>query len=436
MTTALGIAAVMATLRQLLRDDIADNHLIDILGVPVDVNVLPPDRILGEGITETSQLNLFLYRVSPNCGWNNLNLPSRDGAGSRQLSSGPLPLNLHFLLTAYGGDALHGEILLGYGMRRLHERPVLTRDIIRKALAVTSTSNHLEQQLVDSALENQIELVKIIPEPLDTEEMSKLWTAMSSNMRPSAAYKATVVLLESEEPASPALPVLTRGKPVPGTSRDEGVAVQVDPASTLPVLERVVYPEGRQVACPGDDIELAGRNLYGAERTVLLVNDRFAVAENVNVPVGLANAPLRFTLASGDGAGLPVGVYSVGVRLVRPGESALRESNRLALTMAPKITVLPALVERDSEDGAARFTISFTPGLRKGQQVVLLLGQEGFAPEPHAEGAVALDFVIPDPPLKTSPGHLVRLRVDGIESPIINHAVSPPQFLDVRMAIT
>ena len=83
---------------------------------------------------EQSRLNLFMYRVTPNQGYSNVELPSQDSRGVR-LANPPLALDLHYLLSAYGADELHGEILLGYGMQLLHETPVLSREAIRRSLA-------------------------------------------------------------------------------------------------------------------------------------------------------------------------------------------------------------------------------------------------------------------------------------------------------------
>jgi len=44
MTTALGIAAVTATLRELLRNGIIEHNLVGLLGVSVAVSALPPRR--------------------------------------------------------------------------------------------------------------------------------------------------------------------------------------------------------------------------------------------------------------------------------------------------------------------------------------------------------------------------------------------------------
>ena len=46
----------------------------------------------------------------------------------------PLALDLHYIITAYGRADFQAEILLGYAMHLLHERPMLDREAIRRAL--------------------------------------------------------------------------------------------------------------------------------------------------------------------------------------------------------------------------------------------------------------------------------------------------------------
>src|SRR5439155_24551314 len=120
--------------------------------------------------------------------------------GRRRLWTPPLALNLHYLLSAYSGGDLHAEILLGYAVQLLHETPVLARQAIRTALNPSPPVGNVLppalRALADSRLEDQIEQIKITPEYLNTEEMSKLWTATQSHFRPTAAYMASVVLIE------------------------------------------------------------------------------------------------------------------------------------------------------------------------------------------------------------------------------------------------
>ena len=436
MTNALGIAAVTAALREMLRNGLIDGHVNDILGVNVDVSTSPPDMV-AQGIgAELTQLNLFLHRVSANPGWRNEGLPARGVSGRQRLSNPPLALDLHYLLTAYCADDLHAEVLLGVALQLLHERPVLSREMIRTLLAPSPPpGSPLERALLDSGLAEQIELVKITPVNLDTEEISKFWSATQSHLRPTAAYRATVVLIEADDPVHSSLPVLTRGKPITGTEHDEGIRVEADLEPPLPTLD-AVEPVSKQVVVQlGEAVELRGHHLAGTGRTVIFANDRFAVEESLAAEPGNQADRVKFIIPASAADDFPVGVYSVGLQLVRPGETSQRESNRLGLTIAPTITGLPISVARDGA-GTARFTLHFLPTLRQHQRVVLVLGQQEYEPQPYTVPAASLDFVIEDAPVQAGPGHLVRLRVDGIDSPIVDRAAKPPQFLNQRIVIT
>ena len=99
MSNALAIAGVTAVLRDLLNDGLINHDVSGVLGSSVTVSALPPDRVVPASGTEASQLNLFLYQVTPNPGWRNDGLPSRDATGRLRLSNPPLALDLHYLLS-------------------------------------------------------------------------------------------------------------------------------------------------------------------------------------------------------------------------------------------------------------------------------------------------------------------------------------------------
>jgi hypothetical protein len=386
MSTAIAIAGVTAVLRDLLNDGLVNHNITGLLGSSVTVSVLAPDRVVPVNASEASQINLFLYLVTPNAGWRNEGLPSRDGTGRLRLSNAPLALDLHYLLSVYSGGDLHAEILLGYAMQLLHEMPVITRDAIRTALNpspdVGTALPPALRALVNSGLEDQIELIKLTPQYLNTEEMSKLWTAMQSHFRPTAAYTASVVLIQAQQPARAPLPVLSRGKVDPATLRDRGIAVNPGLVPPVPMLTAVVPPLHQPVARIGDTIDLRGHDLDGANREVRLVNDRFridAVIPALAPPADGAGGLVQFTLDASLSATLPVGVYSATVRVVRPGETDPRETNRLTMVLAPQMTNLPLAVTRDGA-GAAHISIDFVPALRDGQSVVLALGQSEYLP--------------------------------------------------------
>ena len=445
MSTALAIAGVTAVLRDLLNDGLINHNISGVLGSSITVSVLAPDRVVAANSAEASQLNLFMYMVTPNQGWRNNGLPGRDGSGHTRLSNPPLALDLHYLVSAYSSADLHAEILLGYAMQLLHETPVLTRDAIRTALipspSVGSALPPALRALSDSGLAEQVELIKISPATHSSEEMSKFWTATQSHLRPSAAYTASVVLIQAQRPARSALPVLTRG-PRDAQGHETGIAVQPGLSASLPLLTRAEPPTGQSVAGIGDIVVLHGQSLDGASRRVTLNNELWQVA--LELPVEPAQPPARpaattaaISLA-GQAAALPVGVYQLTLQATRPdllNQPRRMDSNRLALALAPRITNLPQTVAR-AGDGSATVTVNFTPELRTGQRATLVLGSDEVLPQTAGATPTSLQFHMPD----AAPGtYLARLRVDGIESPIVDMNLLPgdtPRFLPLTVSIT
>lgn len=436
MSNALAIAGVTAVLRDRLNDGLVNHNVSGVLGSTVTVSVLPPDRVVPTDGSEASQLNLFLYQVTPNSGWRNEALPAHTPDGRNRLSNPPLALDLHYLISAYSGGDLHAEILLGYAMQLMHEFPVLTREMIRTALN-PSPDVGLDlplalRALAECGLADQVESLRITPQFLNTEETSKLWTATQSNFRPTAAYHVSVVLIEATRPTRPTLPVLTRGSRDPATGRERGVVVTPDLTPPLPTLEAVLPAGNQPVARMDETITLEGHHLDGTAREVRLRNERFRVEETLAASGTSDAARIEFTLPAARAADFPVGVYEVSAQLMRPGESDLRETNRLAVILAPNITNLPQAVVRDGA-GDAAITIDFTPELRPGQTVSLLLGREEIAPEGFVAPTATLDFIARN---AEAGAPLARLRIDGIDSPVADRSITPPTFFDHRVTIS
>ncbi|MEN8176186.1 MAG: DUF4255 domain-containing protein, partial [Pseudomonadota bacterium] len=316
MSSALAIAGVTAVLQDRLNDGLVNHNVTGVLGSTVTVSVMPPDRVVPADGPEASQLNLFLYQVSPNPGWRNEELPAHDPSGRHRLTNPPLALDLHYLLTAYSSGDLHAEILLGYAMQLIHEFPVLTRDMIRTALNPSPDVGvdlpPALRALADCGLADQVEQLRITPQFLNTEEMSKLWTAVQSNYRPTAAYQVSVVLIQAQEPTRPTLPVLTRG-PVhttaTGQERERGVVVTPDLVPPLPTIEAVVPGGNQPVMSLGEGVSLQGHHLDGTGREVRLRNERFGIDE-VLAAVGPGTADrMDFVIPSTRAADFPVGIY-------------------------------------------------------------------------------------------------------------------------------
>ena len=198
MSNALAIAGVSAVLRDLLDSGLIDHQVTDALGAGVTVSSLAPDVVPIEGTDAAPRLNLFLYQVTPNAAWRNVDLPSRDGNGSR-VRNPPLALDLHYLLTAYGIADFQAEVLLGYGLQLLHEHPVLGREAIRTALNPSPVNGSLlpsiYQSLRSADLAEQVELLKVTPAAMSGEEMSRLWSALQARYRPSVTYQVSAVTL-------------------------------------------------------------------------------------------------------------------------------------------------------------------------------------------------------------------------------------------------
>jgi hypothetical protein len=440
MSNALAIAGVSAVLKDLLDSGLIDHRVTDALGAGVLVSSLAPDVVPINGDGAVPRLNFFLHQVTPNAAWRNVDLPSRD-AGGRRVSNPPLALDLHYLLTAYGIAELQAEVLLGYGLQLLHENPVLSRAAIRTALNPSPVSGALlpsvYQALRSADLADQVELLKITPTAMNAEEMSRLWSALTAHYRPTAAFQVSVVLIEPQAPAISALPVLTRGRRLPGLDRDEGVIVAPDMVPPYPTLETVLVAahETPSTLQTGDVVTVRGHHLAGGSRFMVLRNDTLKLAHEMALPDGSDETRLDFT--ANLPAGLPVGVYRLELRVLRAGEAEPRTSNPLPVALAPQITFPPLAITRGVVNGVANvlsLSIGCQPEVRVGQKVALLMDSREAQAQPFTANTSTLNFQFADaPPAGGTP--LLRLKVDGIESIVANRGARPPAFFNHRITL-
>ncbi len=395
MSTALAIAAVTAALKNLLTDGLLDADLAPAVG-DVTVTALPPDRVAVEGGDAKSQLNLFMYQATPNPALRNLDLPARNAAGER-VANAPLALDLHYLVSAYGVKDLHAEILLGYAMQILHETPQLARDALRTALAGASADAGLPAQLRPvgaSELAEQTELVKLIPQPMSGEEMSRLWSAFGAKYRPTAAYLASVVLIERRARIKAARPVLARNLLV------------------RPLLRPWIAAIDPPQAASGETLTLAGHGLAGSGARV-----RFGTLEAA--PVSVAEDAITVTVP----ATLPAGVHTVSVAQnvdfgtpVEPHAGLV--SNTVAVMVLPAITAHPPSVAR-----GATLTLTLAPEVGHDQEAAVLLGDILLPvpprPAPPDGPAHSATLVCTVPAVFPVGDHLLRVRVDGADSRLV-----------------
>lgn len=438
MSNALAIAGVTAVLRDLLDSGVIEHQVTDALGAGVTVSALPPDQIAIEGAAAAPRLNLFLHQVTPNAALRNSLLPMRDSAG-RRTANPSLALDLHYLLTAYGVQELQAEVLLGYALLLLHETPVLTREAIRTALQPNPVSAALLptvfQALRSADLAEQVELLKITPQNLGGEEMSRLWSALQARYRPTAAFQVSVVLIERQRPVLSALPVLTRGPFNATLQREEGVVVGAGLTPPFPTLEGVLAMAHETPATlrPGDAVQVVGHHLAGTNRALVLRSTRFGTEQVIALPDGTLETGLSFTLPNLPAA-LPAGIWQLELRVQRPGEPRVRTSNALPLALAPQITSFPPLALARDAANTLTVTLACEPALRPGQSVALLMDSREAPATPISTATQQPSFSFADaPPAGGTP--LLRLRVDGIESVVVNRAVKPPAFFNHRITL-
>ena len=342
MSSPLAIGAVSAVLRNLI-----DNGLVEAgaaIGTTVNVSAVAPDTINLNNADDPPRLNIFLHQVTPNSGWRNAGLPSRSGTSGERLTNAPLALDLHYILTAYARADFQAEILLGYAMHLLHERPVLDRAAIRRALNPSPLDVSMLppafQALAASDLADQVELLKITPAVMGTDEMSKLWTAIQTHYRPSAAYVISVVLIEGRKPGVTPLPVLSRGPVDPVTHLDRGVVVNADMLPPLPTLFEAEPQLKQNGARLGEPVTLKGVRLSGSGHRVRLTHRLIAMPIEITPSTPDATGTkLSFTLPNNVAAqtAFAAGQWSLTVRFTPSGETEPRETNAIPLVLVPRL---------------------------------------------------------------------------------------------------
>jgi hypothetical protein len=416
MSNEFAIAAVTRALRNLLNQIIS----ADFNAVPSDtrptaeisVTTLPLDKVRN-GDSSRNQVNLFLYHAEPNAAWRNMDMPRRVRPG--ESGHPPLALDLFYLITAYGQDdsELIAHLLLGMAISILHDHPLLSRAEIESALAA-------------SGLHQQIERIRINPQPVSLDETSKLWTGFQAEYRLSAAYQVSVVLIDSKRPTRTPLPVLRRG------SEDQGVFALAGPS---PILRAINLPHHKPSAESGDILTIEGDNLTG-DLTLRLSNEHLPGPINL-VPLPGGNE-VEMQVQLPDTAVDPqvpsqwaAGFYTLAAVVQRPGLPAWT-TNALSFALAPQVQSLsPAAMPIGSLPAA--LTLTCIPQVRPEQNVALLFANREIAPDslttPADPTAVTtLTFTIDNVPAGE---YVARLRVDGADSiPVIFDDTMPPQFDD------
>lgn len=417
MSSSLAIAAVTNTLRHLLEAELSKE-------VPgTKVSTQPPDKVRSTG--NSGQVNLFLYQTNVDAAWRNMDIPWKLKPG--ETGPAPLPLTLYYLITVYYGETEDGvdtsgnpqrllgsHRLLGHAMSVLHDHPVFK--------AAEIAANLPPGDRADNAFD-QVEHVRITPHSLSLDELSKVWTGFQTQYRLSAAYEASVVLLESQRPAKTPLPVLSRG------SDDEGVASQTDLIPPFPTIESVQLPNNQPGAHLGDTLTLLGHHLGGANVSVRFTNRRGRLADPITVPATGTATAITVRLPD-EPAHWPAGPYTLQA-IVRDVKGQDRTSGEVPLSLAPRIVAPAGPLARDGH-GDVTMKLNCTPQVKPQQDVDLLFGDRKVSPSSistpaNAHAATEMTFYLSD----VEPGdYCLRLRVDGVDSLLVDRSVTPSRFSD------
>jgi hypothetical protein len=412
MSNALAIAAVSNTLRILIDRGLRDGTV---------VTVQPPD--LARENQTGRQINLFLYQVAINPAFRNMDSPNR--VRPNETGMPPLPLNLYYLLTVYSGendDDSVGHTLLGRAMSLLHDHPVLGRDEIRAALQ-------------GNDLFTQVERIRLSLQTLTLDDIFKLWSGFQTEYRLSVAYEATVVLIDSAITSRTPLPVLTFGP------NDTGPSAQASLTPPYPALDPALLSPSIDVTS-GTILTLGGFKLQGPGSTAR-IRFRSPIADTfIDVPVeaGSTEEQLQVKLPPT----LPAGIYSISAVINQPrvDQPSVREdriTNELPFAVSPSVSGIgitggtlttnfddPVPVKPNPQ-GVIDLTISLVPSVGQSQRVALLFGDSEVAAQ-ALTGSNPVDrvrFLITNPDQKR---YRIRVRIDGVDSPLIDWSKTPPKF--------
>lgn len=410
MSNALAIATVTTALAQIVRSAVQ--------------SVVSGADVLTERPSATNptgaRVRLFLYQVSSNAALRNQDLPARGPSGT--LTKRPTAaIDLQYLLAFYGDESkLEPQLMLGASVRDIHAQPVLTRQMIRDAVAS-------ETFLTGSNLDESPEQVKFGPLSLSTEDLSKLWLMFSAPYALTTAYQATVLLIESDDNVFAPLPVLRRGE------RDEGVTTHLGPFPSIDSIHvGAVEDTDRRPRLPSypsaaldTSITVMGNSLGGDEVELRLEHSRLPLTKTLLIPPDTrSSTEVRFVLPDDapNRAELAAGFYVLTIAVNRGGQRHV--SNQLALSLGPRVASISPPSPIDSGGGAVDLSITCHPDVHPAQRCAVLLGDREVQADARFAVTDTLTFHLDPAPLVN--GSLVRVRIEGVDSLPFKRAPTPP----------
>ncbi|MFX0194754.1 MAG: Pvc16 family protein [Candidatus Hodarchaeota archaeon] len=228
------IGAATVAIRNLLQNGLGTDYAVSLYSPWEDFGT-------AEGV------NLFLYKVEENPQWKNMDWPG-NRSNPTKIPRPPLSLDLFYLLTPYAprvtetsADEAQTYKILGKAMQILHENPVLND--IRNPYFDADNDEHFSEDLRDS-----FEKIKITLNPIDTEEMSRIWSMGEKPYRLSVTYHVSLVQIAPTVPPKPiAAPIQETALTV--TTFEPPLITELNPSSG---------PVGTQLHIIGVNVSLKG----------------------------------------------------------------------------------------------------------------------------------------------------------------------------------
>jgi hypothetical protein len=384
MSNFLAIATVTAALQDVLQPAVSQA-----VGL-AKVGFSRPDA----SNQQTPLVNIYLYQVTPNAAYRNADLPTRRNDGSL-VQKPQVAIDLHYLFTFHGNDdQLEPQRLLGAVATALNAQPLLSKQNI-----VNATSHF--SFLSKSNLADQIERIKFTPTSLSLEEFSKLWSVFFQiEYSLSAAFQASVVLMESDDTPREALPVLARNLYV-STFRS-------------PNIDRVISQAGPDAPiAAGSTLLIQGQQLRGGDATLVMLEGL------ERIPTAVTDNLITLPLPANVHAGVQ-GLQVVQKKNMGTPLTAHRgfESNVSPFVLRPTIGVTSAVA---SVSGGTDVVLNLTPNIGIGQRAVLMLDSlpgdpvRSFMSQPVVSAVDSSQVIINIHGVPAGK-YLVRVQIDGAES--------------------
>ncbi|HEX3296412.1 MAG TPA: DUF4255 domain-containing protein [Nocardioides sp.] len=399
MSNFLAVATVSAALQRLLTPRIS----AAVGGAEVWVDRSDVKR-------QKSGVNIYMYRTSLDSVWRNEDLPGRTSDGTILRARPQVAVSLHYLLTFHGkDDELVPQRLLGATLAALHTHPILGSDLIDEVTTEATAQPPTHPYLALADLVDADEPVRVSPDPMSLDELSKLWSVFfQSPYQLSATYVASAVRIE-ESTGTPveAPPVLQPQLTVRGLLQPTIISALNASDPRAPVASTSV-------------LQITGSGLRG-DRTVVRVGPSELTPQTADIHATTVQVAL--TGATQLRAGFqPVVVAHEWLVGDAPGEPRGGEtSNPVGVMVVPQVTLNVT---------ATTMTVTSDLTVGRSQQVTVSLldrssgatvRQVDVPPLPADTTTISVPKPAPDADLPAGK-YGVALNVDGAQSPTTRNA--------------